>query len=162
MLDIKPELINIQSIANETLSIYSEGLRAKEIDLHNNVSKEITAFADENTVATIIRNLLSNALKFTPKHGDITIDAKEVKIDNTKFVQIIVEDTGLGIPEDKLDKLFTIEDNYSTYGTNNEKGTGLGLILCKELVLKNGGDIWVDSKKEEGTKFYFNLPLNPS
>ena len=162
VLDIKPELINIQSIANETLSIYSEGLRAKEIDLHNNVSKEITAFADENTVATIIRNLLSNALKFTPKHGDITIDAKEVKIDNTKFVQIIVEDTGLGIPEDKLDKLFTIEDNYSTYGTNNEKGTGLGLILCKELVLKNGGDIWVDSKKEEGTKFYFNLPLNPS
>jgi len=162
VLDLKPEQINIQKITNETISIYSEGIRSKEIDLHNKVNKKIAAFADKNTVATVIRNLISNAIKFTPKHGDITIDAKEVQLEKDTFIEVTVEDTGLGIPEDKLDKLFSIEENYSTFGTNNEKGTGLGLILCKELVLKNGGDIWVKSTKGEGTKFCFNLPTHAS
>ncbi len=158
VLDLRPEKINIQDIINETLSIYSEGIRAKEIDLHNNIGEPIFAFADENTVATVIRNLISNAIKFTPKHGDIITTAKMVEFNNTQFIQVIVKDTGLGIPNDKIDKLFRIEENYSTYGTNNEKGTGLGLILSNELVKKNGGKIWVESELSKGTTFYFNLP----
>jgi PAS domain S-box-containing protein len=162
ILELKPKRINILEIVNETLSIYTEGIRAKEIDLHNTIGQSIYAYADENTVATVIRNLISNAIKFTPKHGDITTAAKIVELKGKKFTQVIVKDSGLGIPNDKIEKLFRIEENYSTYGTNNEKGTGLGLILCNELVMKNGGKIWVESEHGKGTTFYFNLPIGNS
>ncbi|MDF1550817.1 MAG: HAMP domain-containing sensor histidine kinase, partial [Bacteroidales bacterium] len=80
-------------------------------------------------------------------------------VENNKFIEIFVKDTGIGIPEEKIDKLFRIEENYTTYGTNNEKGTGLGLILCKELVEKNHGEIWVDSTAGKETIFGFSLPV---
>ncbi len=162
VLELRPEKINIMEIVNETLSIYSEGIRAKEIDLHNNIGEPVYAYADENTVATVLRNLISNAIKFTPKNGDVSTSTKQVLTEKGEFIQVIVKDSGLGIPNDKIEKLFKIEENYSTYGTNNEKGTGLGLILCNELVKKNGGEIWVESEQDKGTSFYFNLPAGNS
>ena len=162
VLDLKPEKINIHDIIKDTLAIYAEGFRVKEIDFNNGIDDSLYAFADEHTIATVIRNLISNAIKFTPKYGNITVKAEKVKIEKICFIQVLVEDNGLGIPEDKLNKLFSIEENYSTYGTNNEKGTGLGLILCNELIKKNGGEIWVKSQKGSGTKFYFRLPVEDS
>ena len=107
-------------------------------------------------INTVIRNLLSNAVKYTETEGRIIIDC-EKKGDKLK---IIVSDTGVGIKEDSISKIFRIDENISTKGTANETGTGLGLILCKEFIEKNGGEIWVESTFGQGTTFYFTVPLN--
>lgn len=158
VLEIRPEKINILELTEEALAIYAESARAKEIDFATLVDGSIIAFADKNTIATVIRNLIGNAIKFTPKNGDISIDAKMIDNGNNKQIQVYVKDSGLGIPNEKIDSLFKIEENYTTYGTENEKGTGLGLILCKELVDKNNGKIWVESEIGKGTLFTFSLP----
>lgn len=154
-INLEPKKFDIQIPINDIISIYTEGARAKEITLNSNIKEGTFIYADENTFATIIRNLVSNAIKFTPKNGSITIDAKAT---DDYMTEISVSDTGLGIPEEQIGKLFKIEQNFSTYGTNNEKGTGLGLILCKELVKKNNGEINVLSKKGKGTTFHIQLP----
>lgn len=159
VLDIKPQIIDIQELANETIAIYAESARAKDIEIKNLVAGNSKAYADKNTIATVIRNLLANAIKFTQNGGVIIIDSAGKLVENNKFIEIFVKDSGIGIPEEKIDKLFRIEENYTTYGTNNEKGTGLGLILCKELVEKNHGEIWVDSTAGKETIFGFSLPV---
>jgi len=106
-------------------------------------------------VATILRNLISNAIKYTNKGGTVSINISQ----NEEEVVVEVTDDGLGIPEDNLDKLFLINHNLATIGTNHEKGTGLGLILCKEFVEKHGGKIGAESGVGKGSKFYFTLPL---
>jgi signal transduction histidine kinase len=103
---------------------------------------------------TILRNLLSNALKFTPEGGKVIIHAR--RDDNA--VVVSVQDTGTGIGEEDVDKLFRIDVKYSSVGTNNERGTGLGLILCKEFIQHHGGKIWVESRLHEGSTFFFSLP----
>jgi signal transduction histidine kinase len=104
---------------------------------------------------TILRNLISNAIKFTYSGGKISIDS--VATDN--FVKVSVADTGTGMTEDSMEKIFRIDTKYTTPGTNEEKGTGLGLILCKELVEKQGGEISVSSELDKGTIFTFTLPV---
>jgi len=158
VLEIMPEKINILELTEEALGIFAESARLKEIDFENLVDNNVVAFADKNTISTVIRNLIGNAIKFTPKNGDISINAKLADNEDNKRVLIYVKDSGLGIPDEKIDKLFRIEENYTTYGTENEKGTGLGLILCKELVDKNNGTIWVESEIGKGTVFTFSLP----
>ena len=111
-------------------------------------------YSDSNQIDIVVRNLISNALKFTPDNGVITIRAKEGK-DNW---EISIQDTGVGMDKETLEKLFSKSSNVSTYGTNNEKGTGLGLALCKEMIEKNKGHIWVESKLRLGSCFYFTLP----
>ena len=103
----------------------------------------------------IVRNLVSNSIKFTNSGGKVTLNAK--RFDN--FIEISVADTGVGIAKTNLDKLFKLDQNVSTKGTANEEGTGLGLILCKEMVEKHCGKIWVESEAGKGTTFYFTLPL---
>lgn len=105
-------------------------------------------------VAVIIRNLVNNAIKFSSSNDKILISA--IEYDN--FVEVSVSDTGVGIDKEDQDKLFRIETSFTSKGTADEKGTGLGLILCKEFVEKNGGKIWVESNKEGGTTFKFTLP----
>src|SRR5690606_2503602 len=107
----------------------------------------------------------SNAIKFTQSGGNIVVSVEE----KTEMVLVSVSDNGVGIPENKLNMLFQIDKTYSTTGTHNEKGTGLGLILCKEFVDKNGGEIWAESKLADkqqntpgGSVFYFTIPKNPS
>ncbi|MFZ6012772.1 MAG: sensor histidine kinase, partial [Bacteroidota bacterium] len=110
--------------------------------------------AHKNSVNTVVRNLISNAIKFTPEGGRITLNVQQTATD----VQVSVADTGVGMTPEILQKLFRIDTKHTTKGTANEKGTGLGLILCKEFIEKNGGRIWVESKLEKGSIFYFTLP----
>jgi len=105
-------------------------------------------------VQTILRNLITNAIKFTPQNGTITIEA----IENLHEVWITIRDNGVGINEEDVQKLFRIDTQFRGEGTNGEQGSGLGLVLCKELVEKNDGRIWVESEPERGSSFTFALP----
>ncbi len=106
-------------------------------------------------ILTVLRNLISNAIKFTNESGKVTIGYK--LMDNT--VELYVKDNGVGMNKQQIEKLFKIEENVSTPGTNKEKGTGLGLILCKEFVEKHKGRIWVESEEGKGSTFSFTLPV---
>jgi signal transduction histidine kinase len=128
----------------------------KQIKLANEVPSDTLVFADEEMVTTVIRNLVSNAVKFTKSGGTITILAKI--IDGAVITE--VRDTGVGIPKERMKQLFKPDVNHSGVGTDGEKGTGLGLIICKDFVEKNEGEIWVNSTPDEGTSFYILLPTN--
>jgi signal transduction histidine kinase len=135
------------------LNYLSEVAQSKKIDLSNLVEVLTQVSADIDHVKLILRNLLSNALKFTPQGGSVSIKADVEK----NFVKVSVSDTGVGMTEEKLSKLFTSAVT-STKGTDEEKGTGLGLMLCKDFVEKNGGQIWAESQIGKGSTFYFTLP----
>lgn len=126
----------------------------KQIKISSTLNSELEILADKDMMETILRNLISNAIKFTKKGGLITISA-ETGPDETIFS---VSDNGVGIHPDDLEKLFKVENLISKKGTNNEKGTGLGLLLCKELIEKHQGKIWVSSEAEKGSIFYFSIP----
>ncbi|MEN8116655.1 MAG: HAMP domain-containing sensor histidine kinase, partial [Bacteroidota bacterium] len=117
--------------------------------------QEICIYADVNMFSTIIRNLVANAIKFTNGNGGVTIQIKQEK----GFCKISVKDNGVGIPKENISKIFRIDSNVSTRGTDGEKGTGLGLILCKEFIEKHGGKLWVESESGKGSNFVFTLPL---
>ena len=153
IIDFNPEKIYLYPIFLETHELLKQSLERKSIEFINNISENIYVFADRNMISTIIRNLISNAIKFTPLGGKITIDAKYKQ----QFVEITVQDSGVGIALDKQTKLFDIGKNMSTNGTENETGTGLGLILCKEFVEKHGGKIWVESEEGKGSAFIFTI-----
>jgi len=125
----------------------------KRITLVNESQEKVLIDAHKNSINTVVRNLISNAIKFTPEGGTITLKSSR---QNGSAVTSIA-DTGVGMSQNVIDKLFRLDSKHSTKGTANEKGTGLGLILCKEFVEKNGGKIWVNSKEGEGTVFYFSL-----
>ncbi len=154
-LSYDPENIYVAELVNEILSFYKENARLKNIHLMNHVDKDISVYADRELLSAIIRNLVSNAIKFTDNNGYVKIDA----VKKNGFVEISVEDNGTGIDPVRLEKIFSLESAVSTRGTRNEEGTGLGLILCKEFVEKNGGEIRVSSYKGKGTVFYFTMPV---
>ncbi len=153
-LKFEPVEFNLFTKAEETISLMKASAEKKGIILTNEVNKEILGNADPNLFSTILRNLISNAIKFTPSGGLIRIRSSE----DENIAQIEVTDNGTGIPEHHLDKLFDLEKTFSTKGTSEEEGSGLGLILCKEFVEKNGGEIWVDSIPGQGSRFFFTLP----
>lgn len=154
---LKPEpvFLELYSFIEEQLNLLRPTASKKEIVIKNTINQKLTAHFDVNILQTIIRNLVSNAIKFTPQKGKITISATK----NNKITKITVSDTGIGIAEKDLKKLFRIDVNHSTPGTNAEEGTGLGLILCKEFADKCGGDITVKSKVGKGSDFTFSLPV---
>ena len=127
----------------------------KEIDIYNNVDHNLSVKADENMLNTILRNLISNAIKFTNLKGEIRVLSK-VK---NNMVEISIADNGVGISQEDIKNVFKIEVKNTNIGTANEQGSGLGLILCKDFVEKHGGEIWVKSEKNVGTEFIFTLPL---
>lgn len=148
-----PKTISLARITDEALYHFNKLFNTKDLHINNQVDYECIAYADYEMTKTIIRNLIGNAIKFTPKKGSITITCNKC---NGELI-ISVKDSGIGIPQDKLDKLF--QDNFfTTQGLNKEKGTGLGLKICKEFIEKNNGRIWVESKLEQGTTFFFTLP----
>jgi len=150
-----PAHINLCEFLNEPIGVFSSLVSQKKIGLNINCDPGIKVFADENMLSTIIRNLTSNAIKFTDESGSIFIDAKDL---DEKLIEVSVKDTGVGIPLDVQEKLFKIDEQLSTKGTANEEGTGLGLILCKDLVNKNGGEITLESVVGKGTSFKFTIP----
>ncbi|MBN1251173.1 MAG: PAS domain-containing sensor histidine kinase [Bacteroidales bacterium] len=153
-LKIENKEINIDNLINENLKFYSSEAIRKVIELKYNSKINSEIFSDDHILNTILRNLISNALKFTHKKGKIEIDVKEID----DFLQIEIKDNGVGIAEDLQKQIFNIETNKSTIGTDNEKGTGLGLVLCKEYVEKLGGKIWIKSAPEKGSTFIFTIP----
>ena len=150
-----PANINLCEFVNELMGVFSSLVSQKKIGLNINCDPGIKVFADENMLSTVFRNLTSNAIKFTNETGSVFINAKEF---DDKFVEVSVKDTGVGIPLDAQEKLFKIDEHLSTKGTNNEEGTGLGLILCKDLITKNGGEINMESEEGKGTTFKFTIP----
>jgi len=148
ILQLKPIVLNIIEVLKPSAEI-------KNISINCNQSIDLEVFADENMLNTVLRNIISNGIKFTNQNGKIDIYAEK----NDTFVIITVSDNGIGIDEKTLNKLFFIDKNVKTKGTANEKGSGLGLILCKDFINKHGGKIWIESEVGKGSNFKFSLPL---
>jgi len=153
-LAIKPEIINVKSLIDELISAYNFNIVQKRLSVQNEVTEDIAVLSDAHMFSTIVRNLLSNAIKFTPHNGHVKVWA-EPGYSETIFC---VEDNGIGLSAEEIEKLFNVNTNFSKKGTDLENGTGLGLILCKDLVEKNGGKIWIESIEGKGSKFKFSVP----
>lgn len=156
-MEYVPATIKLYEIARHNLLLMRAGAAQKQITLQNQIPEDLDAYADHNMVDTILRNLLSNALKFTYSGGTVQVSATT----DHQFVSIAVTDTGAGIPAEQIPGLFRIDVRHSRAGTAGEKGTGLGLILCYELVKKHGGDLRVQSTVGKGSTFTFTLPAVP-
>ncbi len=150
------EDIDLHVLSNDTVDLLQDLAANKNIFLHSFVRKNTIIHADENMLKTIIRNLITNAIKFTPNEGRVTIEAVPSST-NVKTIEIHVSDTGIGISHENIRKLFKIDVHHSTKGTASEQGTGLGLIICQEMVHKNDGDIWVESEQDKGTTVKFTV-----
>jgi len=154
-MEFTPETINLKQLVDATLSVVTNNAEAKQINLTNLILEDIMIVVDSNMISTVIRNLVSNAIKFTHENGQITISSKLLN----DIVEVTISDTGVGMPDDDLKKLFRIDTQFTVPGTANEKGSGLGLILCKEFIEKNNGIIWAESSLGKGSDFKFTLPL---
>jgi signal transduction histidine kinase/predicted negative regulator of RcsB-dependent stress response len=152
-MNLQASQVDIYKLVNENIDLLG-AIQDKKINLINKVKENSIAFADNNTINLVIRNLLTNAIKFTNDGGEISIDAEA----KDKEWLVSVHDNGIGITPDIQSRLFDKINPYSTRGTANEKGTGLGLLLCKEFVEKNGGRIWVESTENKGSTFWFTIP----
>lgn len=150
----KASKVSLENLVDENVNLLSEIAEKKSIKVLNKLVANTLAWSDADQIDIVIRNLISNALKFTPQGGSVTIDAKE----RNDHWEISVQDTGVGMDLETQSKIFCNNSTVTTYGTNNEKGTGLGLSLCKEMVENNKGTIWVESSLEKGTSFYFTVP----
>tara|TARA_R110000868_G_scaffold11200_7_gene54908 strand:- start:46124 stop:48151 length:2028 start_codon:yes stop_codon:yes gene_type:complete len=155
-MEFNPENFEIVELIEENKMLLAGNASQKLISIKTSLPEKLTVFADKQMISTVIRNLLSNAIKFTKENKEILITVKE----NPENIHVSIKDQGIGIAADRLEKLFRIDSSVSTPDTNNERGTGLGLILCKEFVVKHGGNIGVDSEKGKGSTFYFTLPKN--
>ncbi len=153
-LDYTPTPVELSALVNESISQVGSMAAEKSILIKNKVPLRTYAYADDQMILMVMRNLLVNALKFSNPSGQVLISATE----KPHEVEISVTDTGIGMSQDTVGKLFRIGNHFTTLGTSNEKGSGLGLILCMELLEKNNGSIRVSSEKDKGTTFTFTLP----
>jgi len=155
-LEYLPEYLELNYLLNDVLELFEQTSLQKAISIHKEIAPTTTVYADRVLLSTIMRNLVSNAIKFTQPGGEIHLSAKK----QAGMLEIGVSDNGVGIKKEDLKKLFRIEEGYSRKGTMNEQGTGLGLLLCKEFVEKHGGKIWLESELGKGSTFFFTIPLN--
>lgn len=155
-MEFNPEYIEIYELVNSVVELLEETARQKSIRILKNLPRKTVAFADFSMISTILRNLISNAIKFTNPGGLIEISVQP----SDNELMVCVADNGVGIKKEIIRKLFRIEESLSTAGTRNERGTGLGLILCKEFIEKHGGRIWAESEPGKGSKFFFSIPEN--
>ncbi|WP_211334418.1 tetratricopeptide repeat-containing sensor histidine kinase [Marinifilum flexuosum] len=154
-LEFNPVQFDLHHLVQSNIIIFKLKAADKAITLSSDIPPHTEAYGDINMVSTILRNLISNALKFTEKNGDITISADI----QDEFVFLKVKDSGIGISKENQEKLFKLDCNYTTVGTADEAGSGLGLILCKEFAERNGGDIWVKSEENKGSEFILSLKI---
>jgi PAS domain S-box-containing protein len=155
LITFNREVVQLLPIVHGSISIVQERAKNKEIEIGYQISEDLTISADVNMLMTIIRNLASNAVKFTPQGGNIFISAKVANDDN---IEISIKDSGIGMSRPMVDHLFRLDDQINRTGTEGEPSTGLGLIICKDFIEKHGGKIWVDSEEGKGSTFYFSLP----
>ncbi len=153
-LEVKPALVTLSELCDGIVGLFGSAAGSKGVSLRSTVDGGAVAFADENMLATILRNLLSNAIKFTPRGGQVALTADAFG----DWEKISVSDTGVGMSKDDIKKLFRIDTHFSCLGTDQERGNGMGLILCKELVELNGGLISVESELGKGSTFCIRLP----
>jgi len=156
LIKYNPEIINIKEIVEEGIILVQSTAEVKGVKLIDETNHKHTAYADESMISTVIRNLISNAVKFTSEGGYVKVQTEN---SNDKVVIKII-DCGVGIKEDDISKLFKADLNFTTFGTENEKGTGLGLVVCKDFAVKNGGTITVKSEVGKGSTFTVTLPAN--
>ncbi|UCH92455.1 MAG: tetratricopeptide repeat-containing sensor histidine kinase [Candidatus Aminicenantes bacterium] len=161
-LEVEPETLDLNQLTEDTIELMEPSAREKHIHLVSQMNENTFAWADKRMVETIMRNLVSNAVKYSYQEGDVNISSQL----NGDFREVSVADTGVGIPADKLNSLFDTYAHNSTRGTAGERGIGLGLVLCKELVEKNRGTIRVENNSNSetftGTRVIFTLPIDPS
>lgn len=153
-IDINPVSFSLSQVTADSISLLIGNASKKEISIQQDVSGDILVYADQNMVRTVIRNLISNAIKFTPRKGFVKIEAFET----TDFATLQVTDNGVGIDQVKLPNLFSLSNDYSSLGTEKEKGTGLGLILCYEFITLNRGKIEAESTPGKGSTFKIIVP----
>jgi signal transduction histidine kinase len=154
-ITFQPMLFDFQLLVQNSLSVLKSSSDEKSISVENRIVRPIQIYADYTMLETVVRNMIHNSIKFTPYGGNITLSAS---IDNEKLVTSI-SDTGVGIDEENLGKLFQIDSNIKTRGTGNENGTGLGLVICKEFINYHKGEIWAESSPGKGSVFYFSIPI---
>lgn len=157
VLQPAPVKLHVFHLTDDIVHVFNNTALAKEISLVNEVDEKVHIYADKQMISTVLRNLISNAIKFTHRGGYVYI---KTEIVDTLTLKISVVDTGVGIEPEKLDNLFKAEENESTTGTEQEKGTGLGLMLCKEFVEINGGRVQVSTELGVGSIFSFTAPLS--
>tara|TARA_R100001369_G_scaffold92919_1_gene141463 strand:+ start:536 stop:1774 length:1239 start_codon:yes stop_codon:yes gene_type:complete len=155
-ISFKNEKINISTVVHEILELSISIAQTKGISIKVNVTEEAEINSDKKILKTIIRNLMSNAIKYSRPGDKITISA----VEEEDLVKIVISDSGVGMDDDTLENLFSITTNTPLPGTLNEKGSGFGLVLCKEFIEKLGGKIWVESEKGKGSDFIFTIPRN--
>lgn len=156
-IQLRPEHFEVRPVINRIVNLFHNTAIQKKITILLDIPSNSELFADKDMVDTVIRNLVSNAIKFSPFGGTIKILMKQAHDGQI----VIVQDNGIGIEQEKINRLFRIDRNNSTLGTQNEKGSGLGLPLCKEFIEKHGGKIWVESEVEKGSAFSFSIPTKP-
>lgn len=154
-LIVHPQHLNLNDITNSVISLMKHSIELKHLNLTVNIHEEITIYCDYNMIMTVIRNLISNAIKFTPNNGNISITSI---ITNSNFVELCIQDSGVGISKENLKAIFDVHSEIRTKGTNDEDGTGLGLKLVHEFIKKNNGKIEIESKETIGTKVCVYLP----
>jgi signal transduction histidine kinase len=156
-MDFNPEKINVKQKTTACFEVLSESARKKEIKISYSLPDDLEIYADSHMFETIIRNLVSNAIKFTPKCGEINVSATAAPDNN---VEIKICDTGIGMDKKLISKLFLLNEKTNRKGTEGEPSTGLGLLLCKEFIEKHNGKIWVESEEGKGSTFSFIIPVN--
>jgi len=153
-MGFQPEVLEVQKRIQENINLVQSQADKKQIGISSLVKSHLVVMADKNMLDTILRNLLTNAIKFTPHNGSIVVNAEKSK----GFVEISITDTGVGIAREELENIFKIGGKPSAFGTDNEKGSGLGLILCREFVERHKGSIRVESEIGKGSSFRFTIP----
>lgn len=151
--NVELKTIFLNEVVQESIRHFELIGESKNVTMINNIS-ESKVIADPNMIQTIVRNLISNAMKFSHPGGQIVLSSEK----KDGMVQVVVSDSGIGISKEQIEKIFELDNLKSGVGTAGEKGTGIGMTLCREMIEKNGGNIWVDSVIGEGTQVYFNLP----
>jgi signal transduction histidine kinase len=148
--------VNLNYLIDDNIFLLAGIAKTKEIELINELNKDLYVYIDENTINTVIRNLISNSIKYSTEKSKIEIGAIPKDEDH---ISVYIRDYGVGMTIEQVNNLFKLKSNKSTYGTNNEKGTGLGLIICKDFVQNNFGEIWIESHINKGSTFYFSLRI---
>lgn len=153
-ISVSPSSFDLYALIRELFSLFKSQAHQKKLSLNTNITQAYPIYADQNMTNTIIRNLLNNAIKFTPNGGNIQVCAEKL---NEQEVKISVTDTGIGIKAEDQAKLFKSSEYFTTYGTEQEKGSGLGLSLCYDFVRLHGSELKVDSEPDKGSTFWFIL-----
>ncbi|MEO9513691.1 MAG: HAMP domain-containing sensor histidine kinase [Flavobacteriaceae bacterium] len=155
--DVAKRLFNINNVIKKNVALFKENAMKKNIELNQNPKEVPNVYADKNMIDFVIRNLLSNALKFTQSGDTITLDV----VKHTNQLEIQVRDSGIGMSAEQIESLLkSTEENFTTRGTDNEEGTGLGFAICKGFIKRNGGTIQIESEVAKGSVFSFTIPTN--